>query len=198
MSNPAVSINSAEGYELTEFSRTPASPTPAIVRPAQERLPPPPPERSAMQPPAVSERSPVAGQYPQLPQAPEDRRHSQQLQAAERRAVEEMLVQCSVCRATLRYARGVPVVVCPCCRSCTATEQMFFLRCFRCGAGYYSQPGARPFVCRCGLVINVPTPEALQTPPVHEPTPQPPASPSPQARPRLSTEQLAPVSLMPS
>lgn len=195
MSNPAVSINS-EGYELTEFSRTAASPTPAIVRPAQERPPPPPPARSAMQP-AVS-GSPVAGQYPQLPQAPDYRRDSQQLQAEERRPVEEMLIQCSVCRATLRYARGVPVVVCPCCRSCTATEQMFFLRCFRCGAGYYSQPGAQPFACRCGLVISIPTPEALQPPPAHQPTPQTQASPSPPTRPRLSTEQLASVSLRPS
>lgn len=193
MSRPGLSINSSDDYELTEFSRTPIEPTPAVARPAQDRpLPvqraPGPSSHYTQQPTPHPGLSSPAPQYPQLPQPSPPATDAPQVSATEARPIEEMFIQCSVCRVTLRYARGVPLVMCPCCRSYTASEQMFFLRCFRCGAGYYSQPGARPFYCSCGIVVY---PPSMQPPPMSaaqpQSTTQPPTQLASESQPQTQT-----------
>mmetsp|Transcript_13115 Transcript_13115/g.24540 ORF Transcript_13115/g.24540 Transcript_13115/m.24540 type:complete len:205 (-) Transcript_13115:1183-1797(-) len=201
MSRPGLSINSPEGYELTEFSRTPSEPTPAVPRPAPHK----PPQVQSQQFPHESQMQqmrsyptpPPPPQYPHLSQPGPTTQERIEQPPQEARHVEELFVQCSVCRVTLRYARGVPLVMCPCCRSYTATEQMFFLRCFRCGSAYYSQPGARPFYCNCGLIVYPPTQQSQSTaqPPAQAQVQTPTASPTPT---RLSTERLPSVDVTPS
>lgn len=188
MSRPGLSINSVEGYELHEIPTTSVESTP--VR-QQEVVSGAVPSRPVLRTNVVN--SPYSQQVRATnPQNPPHLFYNPQIhQPVQRQSLSglrtsvgslvEAQIRCSVCRVALRFTLGVPVVSCPCCRSSTATELMYFLRCFYCGAAYYSQLGAMPFYCRCMHLVQ---------PPNHQiQAPRPPAAPRAHHRSHLSTER---------